>query len=84
MGLLKLIDVALEIGSCLDWLTPAISLATTAREDRLVVDAVEINEAEYRLRKAGIKIKHRQIIHGKFVFDVEPGRGDEAARVLEY
>lgn len=82
MGLFKLIDTVLEIGSCMDWLTPAMSLLTTDRQDRIAVPKVNINEAEWRLKKAGIRIKNRQIIHGQFVFDVETGRGDEAARVL--
>lgn len=82
MGLLKLLDKALEIGSYMDFVTPAVSLATTDRSDRFAFDAGDINHVERRLKQAGIRMKHKMIIDGQFVFDVESGRGDEAARIL--
>ena len=82
MGILKVLETIAAVGSTLDWITPAISLATTRREDRFAVDADSINEVEYKLRRAGIRVKNQKVVGDQLVFDVAKGKGDEAARIL--
>lgn len=82
MGLLKILDTIASVGSTFDWITPAVSLATTRREDRFAVNSSEINYIERKLRKSGIKIKNRQVVGNQLVFDVAKGKGDEAASIL--
>ena len=64
----------------LDWITPAMSLLQDTKcfsvpESRSV-------EAIQKLDNAGIRMKNRSFVDGKFVFDVKPSDAKKVRRLL--
>jgi hypothetical protein len=64
----------------LDWITPALSLMQDTNVFSVPQD--RSGEAIHKLQEAGVKIKNKSFLPGRFVFDVKPKDADKVRKLL--